>query len=225
MKFLLLIFCCLALHGKNVLFIGNSYTANTRPHLQKIAIIEDWKVEFICPGGRKLTQHLNNKAVHDKIKATKWDYIFLQEQSQTPAYGNLRINYFNALAGFKKKFPQQNFVLFTTWGRRDGDKLNKKVAPTYLSMQKLLNQAFDEASKKFQMTKTLTSYNWQKVYHQNPLLFTSFYANDGSHLSSKAGHFNALWSYNIISGKNISMCKYKGPLLKSELAFIYTLKP
>ena len=217
MKYFIIFLSCLSIQAKDILFIGNSYTANTRPHLQKIAQLENWNVTFITPGGRKLLQHFASKDIHQKIQSRQWDYIFLQEQSQTPAYSNLRVNYYKALEQFHNKYPKQNFVLFTTWGRRDGDKMNKHIAPDYLSMQILLDSAFDKAATKFQFQKTATSKMWRKIFMQYPDLFNSFYAKDGSHLSPKGGHFNALWIYEVISKRDSISCSYQGPLSTNEL--------
>ena len=97
--FLLVLLCALSLQAKTeILFIGNSYTGGIRKTFDQLVKAEnaDLHVEYINPGGRQLRQHFSNPKVIAKIKSRKWDFVILQEQSQTPAYQNLRPHFYEA---------------------------------------------------------------------------------------------------------------------------------
>ena len=73
---------------KQILFVGNSYTRGIRDSFDKFVKSSgvDAHVEYVTPGGRTLLQHAGDAKVAEKIKSRKWDFVVLQDQSQTPAY-------------------------------------------------------------------------------------------------------------------------------------------
>ena len=72
-----------------ILFVGNSYTGGIRKAFSKLVAASPEgsavKIEYISPGGRTLASHLKNPSVTQKITDGKWDFVVLQDQSQTPA--------------------------------------------------------------------------------------------------------------------------------------------
>src|SRR5690349_4503520 len=80
-----------ALAGKKlrVLFIGNSYTyVNSMPQIVAdiAASMGDTVVwDMAAPGGATFYDHCTDPVTLAKIGAGGWDYVALQEQSQTPA--------------------------------------------------------------------------------------------------------------------------------------------
>ena len=56
-----------------VLFIGNSYTGGIKGELNKFLSMSPYKgskFEYINPGGKRLSQHLANPKVAERINAT-----------------------------------------------------------------------------------------------------------------------------------------------------------
>jgi hypothetical protein len=116
-----------------VLFIGNSYTyVNNMPQI--VADIATstgdtlvW--DMAAPGGATFYDHCTDPVTLSKIGAGGWDYVALQEQSQTPALPDAII---------QGKFPHARqldsqisvfspcaaTLFYMTWGRKNGDASN-----------------------------------------------------------------------------------------------------
>src|SRR5436190_9520176 len=75
-----------------VLFVGNSYTGvNDLPGAVKALADADTTgpglvVDSYTVGGAKLADHWNGGTAPDKIRDGDWDFVVLQEQSQTPLH-------------------------------------------------------------------------------------------------------------------------------------------
>ena len=93
--FILFTFCLLfsgvqskAQQKRNVLFLGNSYTAvNNLPQLvHDVAISTGDTLIFDSnmPGGFTLEAHSLNTTSQNKIKVGNWNYVVIQGQSQEP---------------------------------------------------------------------------------------------------------------------------------------------
>lgn len=89
-----------------------------------------------------------------KMLAAEWDYVVLQDQSQTPGGGRntdsglgpgvAKAEAEASLRGFyahelKKATP----VLFSTWGRHDGDPANADVYGTFLEMNGATGRGYE----------------------------------------------------------------------------------
>lgn len=222
MRLLILLSLCLSslLSAKEVLFIGNSYTMQSRAALQSLLKSEqvNWKMTFITKGGFTLAKHLNNPQNIEIMKSKKWDAIVLQEQSQTPAYSNLRVGYFDSLKKIQQMYKKDKtpIYLFTSWGRRDGDKQNKKAAPTYEKMQDMLDETFAEGAKKYKMTPLPTNKLWRAVMENDLNLGKSLYKKDGSHPSSKGAYLVALSLYCTLENKTPEQVNYNGDFSSAE---------
>ena len=216
-----------SLMAKDILFIGNSYTMQSRGTLEKLLKSEQvkWNMTHICKGGFTLEKHLKDDKNKSLIQSKKWDAIILQEQSQTPAYSNLRKGYLSALANIAKlnKKTQSPIYLFTSWGRRDGDKQNIKTSPTYEVMQKKLNEGFSEGKKKYKMKLLPIAGLWEKVRKENPELGRELYKNDGSHPSSKGAFLVALSLYCTIENLDPTKVEFSGDLNSQEAKQVKTL--
>ncbi len=111
-----------------VLFIGNSYTATNDLPGMLMALAEaagaepPLIAESHTVGGAKLQDHWDGGGAVDKIQAGEWDFVVLQEQSQTvlPQFGRDRFFYpfarrFEAVIRAQKEIP----LFFMTWARPD----------------------------------------------------------------------------------------------------------
>ncbi len=94
--------------------------------------------QFITKGGRTLEKHLGDKNTLTTIKNGNWGYVILQEQSQTPALpGKYQQSFLRSVKAFTHIIRKAGAkpVLYMTWGRRDGDAMNKDLFPDYETMQ------------------------------------------------------------------------------------------
>ncbi|MEJ6560603.1 MAG: hypothetical protein QNK83_00745 [Akkermansiaceae bacterium] len=187
---------------QKILFIGNSYTAQVKAAVIKLFAVsphQDIGFTFITPGGRSLTQHLENKATLKKIAEGGWDIVVLQDQSQTPAV-------------FPKKFLAASLTLhrainkagakttyYETWGHRDGDKRNAQRFPTYEKMQKAVSQSYQKAAKRDDAILVRVGEAWRSVRAENPALGEQLYKKDGSHPSAKGAYLAACCFYSALT--------------------------
>ncbi|MCX6249148.1 MAG: PKD domain-containing protein [Bacteroidetes bacterium] len=140
-RFIFLIFCCLlpAVNGiaqglyRKALFLGNSYTyVNNLPGLTAALAHSAGDSLFFdsnTPGGYTLgwqpIAHSTDSVSLAKIRETNWDFVILQEQSQTPAIPVLRDSCMFPGAttlhdSVKSVLPCARVLFFLTWGRRFG---------------------------------------------------------------------------------------------------------
>lgn len=194
-----------------VLFVGNSYTGQVKGkinNLLKESPYKDSTFAYISPGGRTLVQHSQNPDVIKKIKEGKWDYVILQDQSQTPAIPNLKKGFLTASEMLCKVIKESGAkpVFYMTWGRRDGDKHNKAIFPNYKTMQRKLTDAYKEAAKDNKAMMAPVGLVWAKARTALKDDYAVLYKNDGSHPS---GH-----------GAFLVACVFFKTLFKSDLKFI-----
>ena len=203
---------------KQVLFIGNSYTGGMRAEFGKLIRSEKVKVkvEYICPGGRTLLQHSENPKVAEKIRSRKWDYVVLQEQSQTPAYFRGR---FRKGAEALNRVISENgskAVFYMTWGRRDGDKRNRSRAPDYETMQKLLTGSYETVGSELGILVAPVGRVWGEVRKKDRDLWKAFYRKDGSHPSAKGAYLISLVFHCLLFERRPADVRYNGALKQEE---------
>ncbi|MEO0640829.1 MAG: hypothetical protein AAFY70_13950, partial [Bacteroidota bacterium] len=128
---LLLTFACSYLYAQpdSILFVGNSYTHRNSmitlfDNLSR-SVGDTFYVEQIVKGGYTLESHVTDAVHVAKIQERKWNYVFLQDQSQVPTIDV----YFNALSlpsasildnYIKSQNSCAKTLFFMTWGRRFG---------------------------------------------------------------------------------------------------------
>jgi hypothetical protein len=139
--------------GEKVLFIGNSYTAQCSKTISGLFKSEspDWSLSFHTSGGKDLAFHLADSQVTKKINSQKWDFIVLQEQSQKSGLGGkFSKSFHESVASLSKVIRKAGAIpcLYLTWGRKDGDKRNSGIYPTYEAMQKKISSAYLLAGEK-----------------------------------------------------------------------------
>ena len=134
-----------------ILMLGNSFTYYNNLD-QLIAGLTGWDVHRITRGGAFLFQFLNpqdelNQKMNEALKSTKWDYVVLQEQSNTPA---LRPTLFHASVSKLCELIRENGaqpVLYATWAYREGSKKLATVGMNYQEMAEKLYNAYHKAAK------------------------------------------------------------------------------
>ena len=134
-----------------ILMLGNSFTYyNSLDRL--IAQLTGWHVERITRGGAYLFQFLNaqdelNIRLKEALSKEKWDYIVLQEQSNTPV---LRPKLFQASVQKLCELIRENNaqpLLYATWAYREGSTKLSSVNMSYQDMADALQNAYRSAAE------------------------------------------------------------------------------
>lgn len=153
-----------------VAWIGNSYTFfNDLPNMfSDLSVAADPPINVIhdqnTPGGSSLFEHANmSTEMGHKTAAllddeSGWDYVVLQDQSETPGGGRntdrglplgvARSRTLDALPVFYNPHISRSgakAVFYSTWGRRDPkeeDPKNEDIYPDFLTMTTLTTQGY-----------------------------------------------------------------------------------
>lgn len=212
-----------ASYKQKILFIGNSYTAGMRGAMKGIIAASPYKecsLDFICPGGRNLLTHSTNDGVLAKIKSQKWDYIVLQDQSQTPAV--LKDRFIAGLDKLDKEIDANGAktVLYMTWGHRDGDKQNPTLTGTYKEMQDKLKASYEEGAKRADAKLSPVGEAWRLVRNTDEKLGVGLYSGDGRHPSKKGAYLIATMFYVTLFGEDPTPLGFTMDLPKDECSAI-----
>lgn len=147
-----------------VLFIGNSFTDfNNGIDTALQGLASTITATRIAPGGYTLEIHWNQRKALERLQQTPWNYVVLQEQSQTPVFDQAKFRQF--AQAFDREIQRQGAktVLLMTWERPDsviygvttanlatayktvGRELGAKVAPAGLAFERSRQQKPDLA--------------------------------------------------------------------------------
>ncbi len=148
--------------SKRVLFIGNSYTQfNGGVDQQLKGLAPTMAASEIAVGGYTLENHWNDSNTISAIRSEKWDYVVLQEQSQTPVSDPAKFGQYAEKLNAEIKNDGAQTILFMTWQRPDsvaygvttanlanqyyalGNRIGVKVAPVGLAFASALQQRPD----------------------------------------------------------------------------------
>jgi hypothetical protein len=119
----------LAQNTKQVLFLGNSYTAyNNLPQMTANIAASAGKTlifDMNAPGGYYIGQHVTNATSLAKIQGGEWDNVVLQDQSMALAYPGYFMNSMRSSIKMdsivKAHNPCAQTLFYGTWGRKNGD--------------------------------------------------------------------------------------------------------
>jgi hypothetical protein len=206
-----------------ILFIGNSYTGQVKQSIAGLFAASPHvkaKLEFITPGGRTLAQHLSNEKTTARIEEGDWDFVVLQDQSQTPA---VFPDKFQAAAKELSRIIEKagaQTVFYQTWGRRDGDKQNPKMFPTYKSMQRALSKEYSSAARRNKALLAPVGDAWAIVREENEDLGKRLYKGDGSHPSKEGALIAACVFYTVLTGEEGTQVSYSGGVEDSDARVI-----
>ena len=205
-KFFLILFFTSAFafaDSTNVLFIGNSYTyVNDLPLLFKSLSASAGKsvyIEMQAPGGYMLENHLTTQATIDAIKKGFWNFVVLQEQSQTPVIEYLRYHsmYPSAVildSLIKYYNPNATTVFYMTWGRRNGgqqciDTSCSPVFTNYFHMQDSLRSSYTMISNKLSALLSPCGEAWRTARIVKP--WVNLWDIDDSHPTLDGSYLSA----------------------------------
>ncbi len=222
----LLLLCLLtaitATAGKkvNVLFIGNSYTyGNNLPQI--VADIANtsgdtvvWEME--APGGMTLKEHFeSNPATLTKIMKGGWDYVVLQDQSQTPALPNdfVATGFFPFVrkldSVIDKYNPCAQTIMYMTWGRKYSDNLlcqqytinfNWPHYCSYTAMDSVLHLRYMMAADSIKAAVSPVGAVWRYIRKNHTGI--ELYDADESHPSAAGSYAGALSFYTAMFRKD-----------------------
>ena len=195
---------------RKVLFLGNSYTyVNNLPQIVSELATSTGDVliyDSNLIGGYTLLDHSTNTISQNKILSNDWDYIVLQEQSQTPAFSVplAFLNGFGVINSFiNQNKPCAQITSFMTWGHQNGDTQNCPNNPsvcTYDSMQNLITARYIEFSDIFESEVTPVGVVWKYIRENYPSI--NLYQSDGSHPSLAGSYLAACCFYTSIFRKD-----------------------
>ncbi|HTN17212.1 MAG TPA: hypothetical protein VL092_06000, partial [Chitinophagaceae bacterium] len=183
-----------AAQGKklNVLFIGNSYTGtNDLPGMTKNAALsagDTLIVDSYTPGGVTLKTHSSSGPVITKIAAGTWNYVVLQDQSQTPSLWDGWVDtevkpYAKKLDSMIRKANKCGRTMFyQTWGYRDGDASYCSGWPpvcTYEGMDSMLKKRYTEMAIENNALLSPVGSVRREIRTRYPAI--NLYQADGSH--------------------------------------------
>ena len=147
---------------KRILFIGNSYTffhdmptAIFAPLAESIGYSFD--VTAVTRGGYRLSQFADPEneegaRLRRTVAGQHYDCVVLQEQSCTPSTDEAR--FLRGVADLRDLLGAQadHFVLYATWGRKEGSPQLSDLGLTRLEMTDRLALAYDRAATANGMT-------------------------------------------------------------------------
>lgn len=197
---------CLAQQPKNVLFIGNSYTAvNNLPNMVT-QIAESMGDQMIwqsnTPGGCNFQQHCTNQSMN-LICHGGWDVVVLQEQSQLPSFPYSQV--VNQVFPYAQRLVDSVYayspccepMFYMTWGRKNGDGQNAVEFPvlgTYEGMDSMLCERYTYMAHQYDASLSPVGRVWHWLRDNTDI---ELYSSDGSH-PSLAGTYAAACSFYVL---------------------------
>jgi len=216
---------------QTLLFVGNSYTdRNDLPGLVASLLEEGapaWtevEARKLTGGGWTFAMHASelNGGENSHTEAlvdgeTAFDFVILQEQSQTGGFDQSGGTWQGSLAAAESldgaiDAHGAETLFYLTWGRRDGDNQNPDRYPDYPTMQGHLNEgylAYADALSRRKRPVFIAPAGpgfhaiWEdEADPADPAsLFYRLYANDGSHPSRVGSMLVAYIFYASITGR------------------------
>lgn len=143
-----------------VLFVGNSYTYyNDMPDLfrEKAEKLEyDASVASVTKGGYYLKafadpQDEYGQILRQTVEGQEYDVVVLQDQSCNPIQD--REGFLTAIGALKSLLEKQttHFVLYATWGRKEGCPKLEELELTNETMTQALAEGYQEAADRYGM--------------------------------------------------------------------------
>ena len=192
----------------NILFIGNSYTNyNNMPFLFEKLCNQNGHDVNVCSvthGGHKLFQFVDNhdqytKQIEDLIKYQTFDVCFLQENSTFSVLES--DSFLDGVSRLTEKLRASVdlFVLYETWGRKNGSDVLEKNNWTNESMTFDVAMAYERVSHVLGIPVSHVGLNFYDIYVNHKEI--NLYDEDRSHPSYEGSCLAALTHYVTIFGE------------------------
>lgn len=216
---------------KQVLFLGNSYTAvNNLPQtLHDVAAGKGDSVSFdsYTPGGYTFQAHSADASALAKIHSCRWDYVVLQEQSQLPSFPPSQVitdvfPYAHKLDSIIRANDScTETVFYMTWGRKNGDASNCASWPpvcTYEGMQEQLRKNYLQMSIDNHASVAPVGMAWYKARLQTPPF--DLWSSDESHPSAYGTYLTACVFYAMLFNESPEGCTFQSSISAADAQFL-----
>lgn len=209
-----------------ILFVGNSYTfVNDLPTVfAGLAKAGGHQVAtgMVAQGGWTLSQHASSSDTLDKIKSARWNYVVLQEQSEIPAFPQIRTQQMYPAArqlASQIEATGATPVFFITWAHRDG--MPDSGLANYETMQSQINQGYLLIAQELNAPIAPVGMAWANAHSQNPQL--DLWQADGSHPTQQGTYLAACVFYAVLFNQNPEGLSYLGELSKETAHSLQTI--
>lgn len=171
-----------------VLYIGNSYTFYHRMPATVAAMSRadtsprELHATVVAVPGATLEHHWASEAARNAIRARKWDYVVLQEQSLLPLEQKERMYKTVRLLDQEIKQNGARTVLFVTWARQDQPETQRALTAAYHAIAQELGALIAPVGPAWQIAREGAA---------DP----SLYEPDGSHPSVNGSYLAACVIY------------------------------
>lgn len=214
---------------RDVLFIGNSYTAGIPAVVQQLAnsLGDTLNYAEVSPGGFTLQGHSTDANTLNTIKQQPWDVVVVQEQSQKPSFSPAQVAsevypYAKTLDSLIKDNNNCTETMFyMTWGRKNGDQANCQFYPvicTYEGMQMRLRESYMQMAQDNNAVTAPVGATWKVV--RDSASSIDLYSADESHPSTAGVYLNACVFYASIFHKSPVGSNYTNGLSASDAAIL-----
>ncbi len=196
-----------------VLFIGNSYTyVNNLPDLvYQFALADNVAMSYdsSATGGASFATHRYSSVTQAAISAQAWDFVVLQDQSQTPSQTPADVFAYalpNAQAlvdAIKLNDAASQIIYFETWGRENGDVDNclyYSLVCTFAGHTQALDDGYNIYLTNTGGKIAPVGLAWKAVVDDTaaPFTQTAMWSNDGSHPGLTGSYLTAAVIYASI---------------------------
>lgn len=199
----------------SVLFIGNSFTfMHEMPNTFREIAKSKGKVvhvERVTEGGKSMDWHSKQEKTYTTIKSRKWDYVVLQELSNTPAQPESKIEtislpFFRQVAdSIRKNAACTQIMLYMTWGYKNGNSQWAEIN-TYEAMQARITNTYLRFTDLLNAQVSPVGSVWSQVRSSYPAL--ELYDVDTFHPSPLGSYLSAATFYASIFGDSPYGSKY-----------------
>ena len=184
---------------KRILFIGNSYTffhdmpkSLFAPMLREAGV--ECEVTAVTRGGYYLSQFADpeneeGKRLRKTVEGKQYDCVILQDQSCNPVKNEER--FLQGVKALKALLEEQtaHFVLYSTWGRKEGSPQLAEMHLTSEEMTERLHLAYHRAADTFGMRVADVGLAFAKERTESPEI--ELYDPDLSHPSLEGSRLAA----------------------------------
>lgn len=193
----------------NILFLGNSFTANNLlPNIVRdmANIMGDTLItDYNAPGGYTFNQHSTDINTIGKLTIGTWNYVVLQEQSQLPSFPDADVA--TDVYPYAKKLDSMvhalnkcgRTVFFQTWGYRNGDPSNCPSFPplcTFSGMDSMLRLRYEIMADSNNAYLAPVGTVFKEIRNMFPGI--NLYDFDDKHPSAAGSYAAALTFYSLL---------------------------
>ncbi len=217
---------------KSILFIGNSYTyynGGLDVMLKNFALSmgDTLEVESLTIGGATFQNFASNSQTYELINSRAWDYVVLQEQSQTPAFPPSQVEW--QCYPYAKQLCDSVYandsctqvLFFMTWGHKNGDVnncQNYSVLCTYEGMQSRLRESYLEMAEDNNASAVPVGVAWKYIRENYPDF--ELYQSDNSHPTELGTYLAACTFYSSIYRQSAEGATFVSNLSADDAAVI-----